>query len=64
VRYDHLDLTDYGLDSWREVKGAIKTTSQGITIKLDSHNTIELVGVKKVVADNFVYEHDTDYGVA
>ena len=64
ARYDHLDLTTYGLDTWREVKSAVKMTSQGVTIKLDANSSIELVGVKKVVADNFVYDHDSDYGVA
>jgi peroxidase len=64
ARYDHLDLTAYGLDTWREVKSAVKMTSQGVTIKLDANSSIELVGVKKVAADNFVYDHDSDYGVA
>jgi peroxidase len=64
ARYDKLDLTDYGLDSWREVKSQVKMTSQGVTIKLDNESTIELTGVKKVAANNFVYDHDSDYGVA
>ncbi len=58
---DVLDLSAYGIESWKDIKGAMKNTPFGVTIKLDKYNTVELVGVKAkaLTADNFVFDdHD------
>jgi peroxidase len=64
VRDDKLDLTDYGIDTWKEAKSLIKKTSTGVILRLDNDNSVELVGVKTLTKNNFIYDHDHDYGFA
>ncbi len=64
VREDKLDLTDYGIDTWREAKQLIKKGSDGLVIKIDNDNSIELVGVKALSKSNFIFDSDHDYGIA
>jgi Ca2+-binding RTX toxin-like protein len=63
VREDKIDLSDYGFDSWREVKHAAHNTSKGVVITLDHGDSVELVGVKlsKLSEKNFVFDHDDYY---
>ncbi len=63
TRCDKIDLTDYGIDSWKEAKKLIKKTGDGVVIKLDDENSVELVGVKNLSKNNFIYDSDYDYGI-
>jgi hypothetical protein len=62
TKYDKLDLTAYGIDTWKEVKKAMYKTSDGVVIQLDCDNEVKLVGVKlgDLSSKNFIY--DDDYG--
>ena len=53
VKDDKLDLTDYGIDTWKEAQKLIKKTSDGVVLKLDYENSIELVGVKSSLEEQF-----------
>jgi len=66
VKNDKLDLTAYGIDSWRDVRRAVHNTSDGVTITLDNHDTVELVGVKlgQLSSKDFIHDHHHDYGIA
>ncbi len=63
TKYDKLDLTDYGIDSWKDVKKAAYKTSDGVVIKLDHYNKVELVGVKlsDQSSKNFILDDDYSY---
>ena len=63
TKYDTLDISAYGIDSWNDIKGAMKNTPFGVTINLDKYNTVELVGVKAqaLTADNFVFDDHYAY---
>jgi hypothetical protein len=65
TKYDKLDLTDYGIDSWKDVKKAAYKTSDGVVIKLDHYNKVELVGVKlgDLSSKNFIYDDDYGYPI-
>ncbi len=61
---DKLDLTDYGVDSWNDARKLIKKSGDGVVVRLDHENTIELVGVKNLSKNNFIYDDDYQYGIA
>lgn len=63
TKNDRLDLTDYGIDTWKEAKKAMTKTATGVTIKLDAQNSVELVGVKlaSMTTKNFIYDDDFHY---
>jgi len=65
VKADKIDLSDYGLNSWKDVSKALQTTSKGVTIKLDGYNTVELVGVKakSLSEKNFIFDDHDAYAV-
>jgi peroxidase len=65
TKNDKLDLTDYGIDSWKDVKKAAYKSSDGVVIKLDHYNKVELVGVKlsDLSSKNFIYDDDYGYPV-
>jgi hypothetical protein len=62
-KYDKLDLTEYGIDSWKEVKNAMQKTGDGVTIWLNSYSSVELADVAfgSLSKKNFVYNHNYDY---
>jgi peroxidase len=64
AKYDKLDLTDYGIDSWKDARKIIKHSSDGIVLKLDDDTSVKLVGVKQLTTKNFIYDDAYDYGVA
>ena len=66
TRYDKLDLTEYGIDSWRDVRKAADGTADGVVIHLDDDNSVQLVGVSlgSLSSRNFIFDHDYDYGLA
>ncbi len=64
VKEDKLDLSEYGFDSWKDVKTAMHSTRKGVVIELDNHNSVELIGVKtKYLSEkNFILDdHDASY---
>jgi Ca2+-binding RTX toxin-like protein len=65
TKYDKLDLTAYGIDTWKEVKKAMHKTSDGVVIQLDCDNEVTLVGVKigQLSSKNFIYDDDYGYPV-
>jgi hypothetical protein len=65
VKYDKLDLTEYGIDTWKEVKKAAHKTEDGVSFWLDAHTSIELGGVSlnQLSSKNFVFNENYDYGV-
>lgn len=65
-KFDKIDLTDHGIDSWKEVKAIAYQTSKGVVLKLNSHDTVDLVGVKlkALSSKNFVYDDHHDYAIA
>lgn len=62
-KYDKLDLTALGIDSWRDVKKISEKTSDGLVLHVDDHSTITLVGVKSLSKKNFIFDDDHDYGL-
>lgn len=62
---DTIDLSDYGFDSWNDVHRAMSSTRNGVVIKLDHFNSVELVGVKMkyLSADHFIFD-DQDASIA
>ena len=65
VKYDKLDLTEYGIDSWKDVKQAMHKTDDGVTIWLNSYSSVELADVAfgSLSSKNFVFNENYDYGV-
>lgn len=63
VKEDKLDLSDYGFDSWKDVKTAMHATRKGVVIELDAHNSVELIGVKtKYLSEkNFILDDPDSY---
>jgi peroxidase len=64
-KYDKLDLTEYGIDSWKEVKQAAHQTKDGVIIWLNSYSSVELADVAfgGLSKKNFVFNENYDYGV-
>jgi Ca2+-binding RTX toxin-like protein len=59
VKEDKIDLSAYGLDSWKDVSKVIHSGSKdSVVIKIDQYNSIELVGVKKkyLTSDSFIFD--------
>ena len=65
VKYDKLDLTEYGIDSWKDAKKATSKTDDGVTIWLNAYSSVELADVAfgKLSKKNFVSNENYDYGV-
>jgi hypothetical protein len=65
VKYDKLDLTEYGIDTWKEVKQAAHKSADGVTIWLNSYSSVELsdVAFGSLSSKNFVFKENYDYGV-
>jgi Ca2+-binding RTX toxin-like protein len=64
-KYDKIDLSDYGFDSWKEVKQVAHNTSKGVVIQLDHHDSVEIVGCKlsKLSDKNFIFDGLDHYTV-
>lgn len=63
VATDKIDLSDYGFDSWKDVQKAMSSHGKSAVIKLDKHNSVELVGVKTkyLSEDNFILDDQDAY---
>jgi Ca2+-binding RTX toxin-like protein len=71
VKYDKIDVSDYGFDSWKDVESAMQSSgwgrkSKSVVINLDDENTVQLVGVKAkhLSEDNFILDEQEDGYVA
>jgi hypothetical protein len=62
-KHDKLDVTEFGIDTWKEAKQVAHKTEHGVVIWLDAHSSVTLADVGSLSKKNFILNENYDYGV-